>query len=267
MTCNRRLALWSGCCRNSVAAVGMWVVPGKAGFLPGETVMFHGRYIVMEVLVCLMLTFGIHAADTNQIALADGTLMAVLSDGPKPGTNSTWRLCVVLPGGNGNRDSAVYAIGFIGPELVRRGWTVVTPVSPDGEPFFGANGRLVPALVDALEKKAGIDGGTALIAGLSNGGIGAIEIASRYPGRFIGAIAIPGLPSNRMSVQGLKGLHVFLRIGAEDELKWGQHYDVAVTELTRAGVKLDARLVPGAHHDVPVDWKELDAWLETIGKR
>ena len=226
--------------------------------------MYHWWCFIAQVHLVLAFALNAPAAVTNQVTLANGKQMTVLADGPDRETNGNWRLCVILPGGGGTSDSAVYAMSSMGPELVRRGWSVVTPISPDGEPFFGANGRLIPPLVDVLEKRAGVDGGNVLLAGLSNGGIGAIEIASLTPGRFMGAVAMPGLPSSRMSVQGLKGLHVFLRIGSEDELKWAQHYDAAVRDLTRAGTRLDARLVPGAHHEVPIDWKELDAWLGTI---
>jgi len=102
----------------------------------------------------------------------------------------------------------------------------VAPVSPDGNPLFGANGAKMPQV-----------------------------------------IALPGILSPTTELDDLRDMPVYLRLGAKDNLHWGNFYPSIVERLTRAHAKLNAKLLPSAGHGVPIHWDELDPWLSTLRPR
>jgi dienelactone hydrolase len=200
-------------------------------------------------------------ADPREIELPAGDRITVLVERPTGTATNGFPLCVLLPGGPGTENLAKSALSGLGQQLVKRGWVVAAPVSPNGKPFYGGNGRMIPGIVRALQADPAIGGGKALLAGLSNGGIAAFEVAGRDPTPFLGVVALPGVVRQQTDLKGLKGVRVFLRIGAKDELGWARAYHATRDRLVRAGAILDSKLVPKAGHGVPVDWAELDRWL------
>jgi len=105
--------------------------------------------------------------------------------------------------------------------------------------------------------------GPVLLGGISNGGISSLEIANRDPGAYLGVVAVPAL-ANSSSVTNLNDFPVFLRIGSEDQLGWAARYDATVRALENAGAIVNAKLVDGGGHRVPIDWANLEVWLNNL---
>ncbi len=171
-------------------------------------------------------------------------------------------LCIVLPGGPGRMPQATGALRALGNDLAKRGWIVVVPVSPDGASFFGDAAKQVLRVMDKMEEDPEVRPGKVLLAGLSNGGIAALQVASMAPDRVSGVIAVPGVLHPAVRLSGLKHLPVYIRIGADDYLKWGETYAPMVRQLKNVGARLDAKLLQGIGHGVPIEWDEIDRWIE-----
>ena len=105
-----------------------------------------------------------------------------------------------------------------------------------------------------------------LLAGISNGGMSALEIARRNPQNYFGVAAVPALATSVVDNRPLADFPVYLRIGGADQLGWADRFDETVNALTEAGVDLDAAILDSAPHMFRMNWTSLDAWLEKVTK-
>ncbi len=124
--------------------------------------------------------------------------------------------------------------------------------------------KTVRQLIALLKQRDDIADGPVLLMGISNGGISSLEIASNHPGDYLGIIAVPALASSRSQLRALQNFPVYLRIGSEDRLGWGNRFDATVDVLEGVGVRLDAKLLLGRGHTFPLDWDDLEPWLQSL---
>jgi predicted esterase len=216
------------------------------------------------LVTLLILLMPISAFTQTEFTLSDGSTFRAYFDTPGIGEHP---LVVILGGGSGDASIASSAFRNHGDGFIDRGWAVVAPVSPNGQSFWGENGGKVYDLVATLKQRDDIADGPVLLMGISNGGISSLDIASRSPGNYLGIIAVPALASDSPQLAALKDFPVFLRIGSEDRLGWGSRFDDTVRVLERAEVVLDAQLLHGTGHTFPLDWDEVDAWLDKLPSR
>lgn len=215
-----------------------------------------------RLLLTLLLLLPLTLQAQETFTLPDGSRLQAFLALPEAGQPAL-PLAIVMGGGAGDNRIASGTFESLGREFAARGWAVATPVSPNGQSFFGGNGDKVRQLIGLLKARDGVADGPALLAGISNGGISALEIASAAPGEYLGVVAVPAL-ANDSSVRNLRDFPVFLRIGSEDQLGWASRYESTVRALEKAGARVDARLVEGGGHRVPVDWDNLEAWLAAL---
>ncbi len=202
-------------------------------------------------------------ADQEIVTLDDGTTVKVFMFYPKSNGEGPWPLCVLMPGGVANEYIA-RAQFWLGHELATRGWAIAVPVSPDAKAFFGSNAAKIPKVIAHLQKSPSIITGKTLLVGVSNGGSSAIEIASLNPENYLGVVAVPGILKDESVLGDLQQLPIFLRIGANDFLRWNRKLPDIVDSLTKAGAQVDAALMPGANHVFPINWGELQPWLDSL---
>ncbi|GEM_PF-3508119 len=168
-------------------------------------------------------------------------------------------VCILLPPGPGNKQMVQDAERTLGKPFAKRNWRVMIPQSPDGRSFFGKNAEHITTMLSRLGNE------NVIMAGISNGGISALEVASANPANVKALIIVPGtLRSSRLDTRRLNGMPIFLRIGEKDELKWASTFENTVKKLTSSGARLDAKLMPNTGHVFRVNWKELDPWLENL---
>lgn len=225
-------------------------------YLPG--------FAALTVFLMLMNTFGSAAASAQErIELGDGTQLTVFMVRPAQSSGEPSPLLVLMGGGPGNasisRDTSIW----LGSGFAERGWMVAVPVSPDNRAFRGyENNQKVAQLISVLQQRDDIAGGRVMLAGISNGGLSALEIARRNPEAYMGVVAVPALATSAYDNRALKDFPVYLRIGGEDELGWEDRFDDTVAALTEAGVDLDAAILDSAPHMFRMNWESLDPWLE-----
>lgn len=103
-------------------------------------------------------------------------------------------------------------------EAERRGYIVVAPAAPDGKLFYEGGARIFPQFLDQILHDYKVQGGKFHVAGSSNGGLSAFDVASHYPQYFWSVSGIPGMlneptPEN---IAPLKPLCIYMDVGEND---------------------------------------------------
>jgi len=213
-------------------------------------------------LLILLLPGLLHATE-EQIVLDDGSSVKVFLFYPKTDGEGPWPLSVLMSGGVAN-EYIVRAQFWLGYELASRGWVIAVPVAPDAKAFFGENGEKIPKVIAQLQDYPAIEKGKTLLVGVSNGGSSALEIAGRSPEKYFGVVAVPGILRDGAQVGNLQDLPIFIRIGEDDYLRWDKQLPRITQALSDAGARVDAKLQPDASHVFPIDWTELQPWLDSL---
>ena len=216
-----------------------------------------------KFLLVTLLLLPIFGFTQTSYDLPDGTRMQAYLAIPNDFVDGGAPLAIIMGGGSGDDRIASSTFESLGQELVARGWAVATPVSPNGQSFFAENGEKVRQLITLIKARGDIADGSVLLGGISNGGISSLQIASSHPDEYLGVVAVPAI-TNSSSVRNLTDFPVFLRIGSEDRLGWASRYESTVSALESAGAQVNAMLVQGGGHRVPIDWDNLEQWLETV---
>ena len=216
------------------------------------------------ILLLSFLFSGMSVAQ-ERITLEDGSRLAVFVVQPAETTESPAPLLILMGGGPGNasisRDTSIW----LGGGFAERGWLVAVPVSPNNRAFRGEeNNGKVEQLITELQKRENVADGKVLLAGISNGGMSALEIARRNPQNYSGVAAVPALATSVVDNRPLAGFPVYLRIGGADQLGWADRFGETVDALTEAGVDLDAAILDSAPHMFRMNWESLDAWLDKV---
>ena len=216
------------------------------------------------LLSCVIASLPVHA-QRIELEVADITLgVYLLLPTSVDEHNGKSPLVVLMPGGSGEEALARDLYYWLGMELSERGWAVAIPVSPDGRSFRGSNNALIPELIDVLQQREEIAQGATLLAGISNGGMSALEIAAAAQREYLGVLAVPALVPNNLDMSALSGLPIYLRIGDQDEMGWASRLQETQSALEDAGAIVDADLVFMAPHMFGMDWENLDPWLQAL---
>ena len=203
----------------------------------------------------------------ERIELADGSTLTVFMVRPAQTSAEPSPLLILMGGGPGNASISRDTSMWLGSGFAERGWMVAVPVSPNNRAFRGYENNLkVAQLIDVLQQREDIAAGRTLLAGISNGGMSALEIARRDPDRYLGVVAVPAVTSSVFDNKPLAGFPIYLRIGGADELGWADRFEETVSVLTEAGVELDAAILDSAPHMFRMNWDSLEPWLEKIKK-
>lgn len=226
------------------------------------------RHIAASLVILSVFIASAHTvyAQPVQIPVGDTALNVYLRlpQNGNPDSAAAAPLVILMPGGSGDQALARDLYYWLGEELAMRGWAVAIPVSPNGRSFRGANNALIPLLIDALQEREEIAEGPTLLAGISNGGMSALEIAAAGLREYSGILAVPALVPNNLDLSRLEGMPIYLRIGDQDEMGWASRLEEIRAALQEAGAEVDADLVFMAQHMFSMDWENLDPWLEAL---
>jgi len=219
--------------------------------------LFHQIKLTISVLALL---FPVLACSQDRAILNDDSIIECYlakpdrQDGELP-------LAIFMGGGSGDRLISYDVYRFYARELAALGWVVAVPISPDNTSFRGRNIGKIRELIAQLQNRADVKDSKTLLAGISAGGMSAIEIARRNPESYLGILAVPAVVDPDEDLQRLDGMPVYLRIGSADE-SWAFRFDETVMALRNAGVDLDADLLFGEPHMFGLDWDRLERWLQ-----
>ena len=104
------------------------------------------------------------------------------------------------------------------PEADRRGYIVVVPAAPGGQPFVGEGSKVFPEFIEQLLHEYKIRDNKFHIAGMSNGGRSAFHVAAMYPQYFWSVTGLPGyLPDPTPErVSALAKMCIYMHVGELD---------------------------------------------------
>ncbi len=223
------------------------------------------KLTTLFIFCCSLLPMTMQAQE--RITLQDGTVLNVFLVAPENGANRASPLVILMGGGPGNASISQDTSRWLGSGFAQRGWMVAVPISPNNRSFRGGvNNALITDLITQLQKRKNIAQGKVLLAGVSNGGMSALEIARRNPQDYLGVAAVPAISSADTDNEALRNFPIYLRIGGNDQLDWADRFDETVANLTEAGVVLDADVLDGAPHMFRMEWESLGDWLQEIQK-
>lgn len=220
-------------------------------------------HLIRNLVFLLWLIPGVLYAEEEYVTVDDGSTIKVFLFYPKNDGEGPWPLSVLMSGGIAN-EYIVRAQFWLGHELANRGWVIAVPVSPDANAFFGKSGDRIPQVIAHLQEDTNIVAGKSLLVGVSNGGSSALAIASHNPENYYGVVAVPGIIKDVETIGDFHDLPVFVRIGENDFLGWNRQLSQLKQQLSEAGARVDAKLEPGANHVFPINWDELQPWLDSV---
>lgn len=153
--------------------------------------------------------------------------------------------------------------------MAMRAWYDI--LSLDSEGRADADGvRESSALLENLvrrEQERGIDTRHIVIAGFSQGGAIAINVALHSKDRLAGLMALSTyipLPDELDGSPGIRDLPVFMAHGSFDPMlpmQWGQ---ASADKLTEAGFSVDWHDYPMAHAVCPAEIADIRSWLLSV---
>ena len=223
------------------------------------------KLTTLFIFCCSLLPMTMQAQE--RITLQDGTVLNVFLVAPENGANRASPLVILMGGGPGNASISQDTSRWLGSGFAQRGWMVAVPISPNNRSFRGGvNNALIADLITQLQKRQNIAQDKVLLAGVSNGGMSALEIARRNPQDYLGVAAVPAISGADTDNEALRDFPIYLRIGGNDQLDWADRFDETVASLTEAGVVLDADVLDGAPHMFRMEWESLGDWLQEIQK-
>ena len=152
------------------------------------------------------------------------------TEGPRP-------VLLALPPGAQNKK--MVAAGhrlYWQAEAERLGWTVISPIAPEGEMLLAENVARVMELVDHVEKTYDVEYGRVHVAGVSNGGRTGIALALAHADRFASLSLLPGIQEglDRTKLAALARLPLAMYVGGDDK-GWIGPMKAMVADLTKLG--------------------------------
>ncbi|MFK7963074.1 MAG: hypothetical protein AB8C46_03810 [Burkholderiaceae bacterium] len=154
------------------------------------------------------------------------------------------KVLLALPPGAQNRGSVSLGLAPWIDELEATGWTVISPVAPSGRRFMGRNLGLVPHVLRAVKREYDVQFEKVSLFGISNGGIGALELAVHFTELFRSVTVAPGMLIVKDGIASLGSLPLTLVVGQNDAL-W-------LSEAKKLDQLLTARDQPARHELVVI---------------
>lgn len=219
---------------------------------------------VLRLLLFLLIFCPVvGAAAERTLNIDDGSEIRVLVFSPHNSGEGPWPLALMIPAGSG-QEFIVRTQFWLGKDFTDRGWVIAVPILWDGTSPSTENNVNLAGLIKGLQTDPSIKDGKSLLLGISTGGSSALELAIQDPGDYFGVVAMPGRLKQSEPLPAMHGLPIFLRIAERDNFRWNKQLPDITRRLESAGARVNAKLVPGSKHIFPINWDELDPWLESL---
>jgi poly(3-hydroxybutyrate) depolymerase len=111
---------------------------------------------------------------------------------------------------------------YLRAEAEKRGYIVIAPAAPDDHLVLWDGAEVFPEFFKKILADYKIENGKFHIAGPSNGGIAALEIAAAHPEYFLSITAFPGylVEPRERKLKAISKMCVFLYVGELDDDVW-----------------------------------------------
>jgi predicted peptidase len=166
---------------------------------------------------------------------------------------------IVFLHGSGERGNDLEKVKAWGPPAIAEKnpdfpFMVVSPQCPEGEAWHALS---LKAMLDEVLAKYNVDKRRVYLTGLSMGGYGAWDLASRYPQYFAAVSPICGGGIARM-VGGMRSVPTWVFHGKKDDAVPEEESARMVGALKTAGGNVKYTVLPEAGH--------VDAWVHAYGE-
>jgi predicted peptidase len=217
------------------------------------------------ISLLMMSAFAAHAAEPGQssqemkrqVTVSQRYLLFLPADYGKE-KDKKWPLMLFLHG-SGERGTDINLVKKHGPpKIVEQkkdfGFIVVSPQCEPTGPGWDA--LTLKTLLDDVQEKYAVDADRVYLTGLSMGGYGAWELATKYPGRFAAVAPICGGADNvRRVTRALKDMPIWVFHGEKDPTVPIEQSAKLVDALKQAGsTSVEFTRYPELGHD---------SWTET----
>lgn len=134
-------------------------------------------------------------------------------------------------------------------EAQRRGYIVVIPAAPGGRLFIDEGSRVFPMFLDQLLSEYRIRDSKFHIAGMSNGGLSAFQIAANYPQYFRSVTGFPGYLINAtpQRVAAIANMCINMHVGELDS-SWRQEMQEQASQFRAKGMTVRMTVEKGQSH-------------------
>jgi predicted esterase len=127
-------------------------------------------------------------------------------------------------GGGAENMTAVDGIlnRYLRAEAERRGYIVVAPAAPDDHLVLWDGSEIFPEFLEKILADYKIENKKFHLAGVSNGGIAALEAAAAHPNYFASVTAFPGylIEPQETKLKAISKMCVFMVVGELDDDVW-----------------------------------------------
>lgn len=227
----------------------------------------------------LLLAFAGSPLHRDTVRLVDGSTAGLWI----PAGKAKKPLVVWLHGGIGANNPAkgvAAASNMAGTWGDSGAFALVAPSAWPTSPWWSEEAALrVAGLVETASRRPGVDGKRLILAGVSDGGSGALWLAARLRGRWgsrLKGVAVWSTDPDVLEMQGVKwapsslrGLPLRWTAGGRDRLYPLERIHMWWEEAAREGVGLDRHEDPGADHDLSfhqVDLALFPAWVRRTAR-
>lgn len=173
-------------------------------------------------------------------------------------------LVLALPPGSGNASLVEGNLEqFWIYEADERGYIVVEP-EITGSTLSATAADVLDSIFAYLDANVAYDASHVILAGQSNGGLGAFFAALAAPSRFSGIIGLPAAYMGPLAdLEKLQGKRVWLLVG-ELDTRWKQMSERTLDGLRLARAIPELTVVDGQGHVFPIAPKRLFDWMESV---
>ena len=220
------------------------------------------KYIVI-LFACFVAQFT-SAQQTAENFILETKYLLYLPDGYGADTATKWPLVIFLHGSGESGDDLAKVKVHGPPKLVDQGKKFpFILVSPQAPPRTGWSVEILKRMLDNLKTKYQVDADRIYLTGLSMGGFGTWNFASKYPDEFAAIAPICG-GGNPAEVWKLRHMGVWCFHGAKDNVVLPAQSQKMVDELRKYNPEVRFTLYPDANHnswDTTYNLEGLYSWL------
>lgn len=215
----------------------------------------HRRRRYCPGLTLLLATLGtttLSAAVLEKTTHIDGTTVqyrVVLPNGYDP--NKAYPAVLAFGGGPQTIEGVDNLIARnFREQAEQRGYIVVAPAAPGGQLFFEGGERIFPAFLEQILKDYRIEDGKFHVAGPSNGGISAFQVAYKNPQYFLSITGFPGLMrvETPEHIQAISRMCIHMFVGELDPLGWQDLMRAQTADFQAHGLSATFAIEPGQPH-------------------
>ena len=186
---------------------------------------------------------------------------------PSIGITEKVPMILVLPPGSGTRDAVHRTYRRHWKEEAEKRRILVAIPEMHAVQLGRRARRVIPSMLGNLSRRYPLDKDRVVVAGASNGGIGAAAFFLQDPERFRALITLPGGPMRDMDVpRTVAHKPVFLAVG-ENDREWLQATEALRRYLEAAGADVTYRVLPGQGHALSLPAEDLFGWIEKAWAR